>query len=386
MDTATHSDFYAGLPTQASFETLADRDRYRPVPDDWQVGVADIVGSTGHVARGLYKTVNTVGAAVISAQVNAAGGERFPYVFGGDGASFAFPGKDIARVREALARTMRWARDEFGFELRGAIVPVADIRAAGLDVAVARFAPSSHVDYAMFSGGGVAWAEAQMKAGRYGIDAAPPGAHPDLSGLSCRWTPMRSSNGKILSLIAVPQPDALPADVEAVMRRVVDATRRLARGGHPVPPLGPGTRWPSAGISLEAHASRRGGSLLMRKIVLAAETLFSFVVMRFRMRLGSFDAGHYVSAVTNNADFRKYDDGLKMTIDVDPSARAELETILAEAEKAGVISYGLFEQDEAIMTCFVPSVTSDDHVHFVDGASGGYTNAAMSIRKRPRLG
>jgi hypothetical protein len=386
MDTQAQPDFYAQLPAHASFETLADGAHYQSVPDDWFVGVADIVGSTGHVARGLYKTVNTVGAAVISAQVNTAGGERFPYVFGGDGASFAFPSRHRERVRETLARTIRWAREEFGFELRGAIVPVADIRAAGMDVAVARYAASSHVDYAMFSGGGVAWAEAQMKAGHYLIEPAPPGAHPDLSGLSCRWTPMRSNNGKILSLIAIPQPGAKPDEVARVMRRIVDATRRLERGGHPVPPTGPGTGWPAQGMAIEAHASRRGGSLWLRKIALAAETLFSFVVMRMRLRLGSFDASHYMQAVTDNADFRKYDDGLKMTIDIDATARTELESVLAEGEEAGVISYGLFEQDEAIMTCIVPSVTSDDHVHFVDGASGGYTTAAMSIRKRPRLG
>lgn len=386
MDTEAQSDFYARLPAHAGFENLADSTRYEPVPDDWHVGVADIVGSTQHVAQGRYKTVNTVGAAVISAQINVAGGERFPYVFGGDGASFAFPARHVERVRDALARTIRWAGEEFGFELRGAIVPVREIRAAGLDVAVARYAASSHVDYAMFSGGGVAWAEAQMKAGRYRVEPAAPGAFPNLEGLSCRWTPMRSKNGKILSLIAIPKPGADPGEVAGVMRRIVGATRRLERGGHPVPPSGPGTGWPTTGIAIEAHAARKGGSLLLRKVMLAAETLFSFVVMRLRLRIGRFDAGRYMQAVTDNADFRKYDDGLKMTIDIDAATRAELETVLAEGERAGLISYGLFEQDEAIMTCFVPSVTSDDHVHFVDGASGGYTTAAMSIGKRPRLG
>ena len=28
------------------------------------------------------------------------------------------------------------------------------------------------------------------------------------------------------------------------------------------------------------------------------------------------------------------------------------------------------------MTCFVPSPTRSDHVHFVDGAAGGYAAAA----------
>ncbi|MEM9126092.1 MAG: DUF3095 family protein, partial [Pseudomonadota bacterium] len=42
--------------------------------------------------------------------------------------------------------------------------------------------------------------------------------------------------------------------------------------------------------------------------------------------------------------------------------------------------YGLYVQDEAMMTCFVPAATRDDHVHFVDGASGGYAQAAAAMR------
>ena len=37
------------------------------------------------------------------------------------------------------------------------------------------------------------------------------------------------------------------------------------------------------------------------------------------------------------------------------------------------------------MTCFVPSATRPDHVHFVDGAMGGYAAAARAV-KAPRAG
>ncbi len=32
------------------------------------------------------------------------------------------------------------------------------------------------------------------------------------------------------------------------------------------------------------------------------------------------------------------------------------------------------------MTCFVPSPTRSDHVHFVDGAAGGYAAAARAVK------
>ena len=59
---------------------------------------------------------------------------------------------------------------------------------------------------------------------------------------------------------------------------------------------------------------------------------------------------------------------------------ARLETLLTEAQDKGVLKFGLFQQDHAMMTCIVPSIMSDDHIHFVDGASGGYTQAARRIK------
>ena len=44
--------------------------------------------------------------------------------------------------------------------------------------------------------------------------------------------------------------------------------------------------------------------------------------------------------------------------------------------------YGLHEQDAAMMTCFTPSVMRADHVHFIDGARGGYASAATVLKAR----
>ncbi len=34
------------------------------------------------------------------------------------------------------------------------------------------------------------------------------------------------------------------------------------------------------------------------------------------------------------------------------------------------------------MTCFVPTPLMRDHMHFIDGASGGYAMAAMALRDK----
>ncbi len=378
----TTDTFYADLDVVETFEMLADSESYRPLPDDWVVGMADIVGSTDAVQSGRYKVVNTVGAAVISSQINVHEGLVLPYVFGGDGAAFAVPESRADAARAALAATKRWALDEFGFELRASLVPVPTIREAGHDVRVARHRAAPQAVYAMFDGGGVAWAEERMKAGQNLIDAAPSGTAPDLTGLSCRWTPMKSSAGHILTLLVVPQRE--DAATRAAIRDVVHLTDGLDRHGTPVPPEGPGYQWVPAGLELEARATRIGPkhkmSLAKRKAHLLAETFIAWVFFKTGMKAGGFDARHYTSTTGANADFRKFDDGLKMTLDCPPQVRKQLEAILDRAQASGLLRYALLEQDSAIMTCIVPSVMTDDHVHFVDGAQGGYTRAAASLK------
>jgi len=222
--------FYETLIISDNFDDLTRDEAYSALPDDWFVGTADIVGSTKQIDAGNYKTVNTVGAAVISAQINGADGKEFPFVFGGDGAAFAFHPNQQDAARKALAEVRIWSQDEFGLELRAAIVPLADIRKAGFDVTVARFQASKGADYAMFNGGGVSWAENQMKSGHYAILSAPAGSQPDLTGLSCRWTPMQAKNGIILSIVILPVSKAAKDEITKVMHAVVEVAESLERG------------------------------------------------------------------------------------------------------------------------------------------------------------
>ncbi|WP_420012532.1 DUF3095 domain-containing protein [Tateyamaria sp.] len=372
--------FYDQLPRRSAFSDLADPARYTPLPKDWVVGTSDIIGSTDAIAAGKYKLVNMVGAAVISAQINAAGGRAFPYVFGGDGAAFAHPPEFEDEAAAALAAVQVWAREEFDMGLRVGLFPVSEIRTAGREVAVARYRASEDVDYAMFAGGGVSWAENRMKDGVETVAAAAPGTQPNLEGLSCRWNHMQARNGTILSLLVQPG-EGVDADAfGAVAQSVLDLVRHLERGGHPAPAEGPGFGWPPPGAMLEAHASRGSGSLAKRKRQIMIETALAWVFLMTRIKLGGFDPAHYQRVVGANADFRKFDDGLKMTIDCDAETVARLRAVLDEARGRGIVHYGMHMQDEAMMTCIVPSIMEDSHVHFIDGAAGGYTQAAMGIK------
>ena len=332
--------FYGGIPVFRGFASLMDPTLYSPLPEDWSIGVADIVESTRAIAQARYKAVNMAGAAVIAAVTNALDGREFPFVFGGDGASFAVSPQDLARARDALAATATWVKEDLDLVMRVALVPVAAVRAQGLDVRVARFGPSPNLSYAMFSGGGLGWAEAAMKRGEFAIEVAPPGTQPDLTGLSCRFEEIPSVRGLILSVLVVPARGADPGAFRKLIEEVIALVERSPDAGRPVPPGGPPLRWPPAGVEYEARA-QRGGPLLKRRATVLAHTLFVYLIMRFGIKVGGFVPKTYVQQVVENSDFRKYDDGLRMILDCTPELERALTQRLAQAASAGVVRYGL---------------------------------------------
>src|SRR5215213_549026 len=340
--TATEN-FFAAIPAFTLFNEVGMATHYRSLPGDWIIGVADVVDSTGAIGRGQYKAVNMVGASIISAVINRLGHRDFPFVFSGDGAAFAVPVQFEYAIREVAAAVQTWAEEEMGLTLRAAIVPLREILNAGYDVTVARFSVAPELAYAMFSGGGINWAETEMKAGRYLVERAAPDVFAKLIGSITRYI---DDPGRTASPV---QPDSL----------------RFT--------------WPPKGLGLEARAARGKISFVTRYAALVVFTLFGWILFRFNLKFFGFDPKLYRADTTRNSDFRKFDDGLKLTLDTNSEAIEQLTSMLEEARRNGIAFYGVHRQRQALMTCLVPSVLMRDHVHFIDGAGGGYAKAADSL-------
>jgi hypothetical protein len=380
--TAPPDDFYTSLPLFHDFTEVMDPGLFSPLPGDWVVGVADVVQSTKAIAENRYKAVNMAGAAVIVAVTNALGDREFPFVFGGDGASFAVSAADGPLARQALAETATWVKEDLDLTLRIGMVPVEAIRAQGLDIRVARYAPSDNISIAMFSGGGMAWADSTMKHGEIGIALAPPGAHPDLSGLSCRYEEIPASRGLVLSLVVAPGPNANAETFRAAIEEIARIVEKTPDASRPVPGQRLRFTWPPAGADLEARASRRAGeSIRTRKIKVLARTFLYFMIMHFNITVGAFIPAKYTRELIDNSDFRKFDDSLRMVLDCTPALADDIEQHLTACATQGIVRYGTHRQRAAMMTCFTPSPTRSNHVHFIDGAMGGYAMAANAMKQ-----
>ena len=113
---------------------------------------------------------------------------------------------------------------------------------------------------------------------------------------------------------------------------------------------------------------------------MAFSSLVAHAVFKQGRAIGAFNPARYVQDLVETTAFRKFDDGLRMTLDCTPAQAMLIERRLARARSEGLVRYGVKQQEAALMTCFVPSPTSSDHVHFVDGAAGGYASAAQFLK------
>ena len=367
------------VPVLDNFRQVAELSHYAPLPEDWHIGLSDVVDSTGAIEAGRYKAVNLAGAAAISAVSNALQGNLPLFVFGGDGARFAVPPSQAPAAAEALSRVAAWAERDLDLRLRVGMKTVTEIRAAGLDVRVSFWQASDHVRYAMFAGQGLEWAEAELKSGAISLPHAAAEDEPDLTGLSCQWGPILPRQGKIVSLIVKPKPNASERQFAEIASRVTD----LLEGSaclNPVPDEGPDVRWPSKAIALQARTSQGGRPAWWRHLNVIVTAALIWLIFKLGIRVGRFDPRRYRREMATNTDFRKFDDALLMTVDCTPETIEELRAVLDKAAADGVVLYGMHIQDEALMTCVVPSVMTSDHMHFVDGAGGGYASAARQLR------
>lgn len=379
--------FYADLPLLTDFAAVAQFERYVPLPHDWHIATCDVRDSTAAVLRGDYKHVNTVGAAAVTAVLNAARGTDVPFIFEGDGSTFCVPPGLLEPTRAALAKTRDVARRSFALDLRIATVPVALVRAAGHDILVARYRVSPNYVQAVFAGGGMAWADRYMKdpltAALCAIETAPRGSH---EGLECRWQDIPSRHGETVCLMV----SALARDraqAAAVYRAVIAKVREIYGDDdacHPVTVSGLSAAFGGRRLGNEAgiRAADVGRFARWRYVMRTrAVVLLGWVLMRLGLRTEETDWSRYKETLVRNSDVRKFNDLFRQVLSGNAAQRAALCAWLEERWVRRELVYGVHVADRAHMTCLVFTYAAN-HLHFIDGADGGFFLAAKAFKER----
>jgi hypothetical protein len=388
--TSDTRDFYRDLSPLASFAEAMEARRHVDVPDDWWVVIADVEGSTDAIQSGAYKKVNTVGVACIAAVFNLDRSIELPFLFGGDGATFAIPECLRERAMCALRGAQRLARESFGLHLRVGLVAVGELAAAGYWVRLAKVRLSAQTTQPALSGRG--WQEAERRVKQPGMPGALPviegegAAEASFEGFECRWQGVPSVfDHKLAILVAATATDAetnldtykqLLDRIETIngdvaLHHPLRADRmRLALSpallGHEWRVRAARLGWPArVGYFFRMLLQNLAGSYLFARRQDTAEVAWS----------------RYRDALVENSDIRKFDCMLRMIVDGTEAQCQALEAYLEEGYRGGRLAYGLHKSRAALVTCIVQS-HRDKHIHFVDGSDGGYTLAARDLKQR----
>lgn len=219
-----------------------------------------------------------------------------------------------------------------------------------------------------------------MKSGGIKLPTSEATREPNFSGLSCQWGTVKSRNGSVVSLIVKRGPKASDVSFAEVTSEVI-ALLDDSISANPIPNAGPDVSWPSASLRLQSRIGRTAVPLWWRRIQVVCTAAIIWTIFKLGIRIGQFVPSEYRRELAANTDFRKFSDGLLMTIDCSFETIERLQQALDAATARGTIRYGIHTQSEALITCVAPSVLNSSHMHFVDGAGGGYASAAKQLAR-----
>lgn len=371
--------FYEAIPPMSRISELTRPDCYYDVPDDWEIIIVDVKNSTKAIQAGRYKDVNGLAAAAITAMLNLIPESDIPFVFGGDGATILLPPELIERAKKALRATRALARESFGLELWTGIIPVARVLADGYRVRVARLKMSDEFQQAIFTGGGLAYAERLLKDSESGAQYAVGDdgeADADFAGFQCRWNEIPSPSEETLSLI-VRALGGGQGDNNHLYEDVLHQIETLYGDRSVRAPIRPDILTIAHNprkYLLESRVQGQGGSL---RYILSTMFFTSIGGLMAHFRVGPL--ARYKDIVATSIDNEKFDDSLRMIIAGTSQQREQLRAFLEAKRRAGSLVYGMHCSRHALMTCIVYNPFGRQ-VHFVDGGEGGYTLAAVELK------
>ena len=404
--------FYNELVPTENLDALSTHDQYHLVPGDWYVIITDVVGSTQAIKDGRYRAVNMIGAATIAVIKNIAGEIEFPFQFGGDGSSLCVPPSLKAKTVHALKCLLAHSERIYGLSLRAGVFSVKRLCAEGADVRVQKYSLSPNNEICHFTGEGLGLAEHWLK--------HPPSPQndaskengsgsdedillldtpsdideqesPDLQGLSCRWAPLKSQQGVMMTIMI--KPVEVEADQQAKTLRYILGEFSKLLGGNPVTDFNPVHQnnlrlsQTSPYHDMEARAMLTGkqfripGFYALYRAFLNIKMVVMRLSIKQRVRVG-MDTVRYVEDIEKNSDHVKYDGILRMVLDLSQAQAKKIEEWLEAGWQDRRFIYGIHCAENALMTCLVQDMSAFRHIHFIDGDDGGFALASVPFKER----
>ncbi|TNE71664.1 DUF3095 domain-containing protein [bacterium] len=384
---STDALFYKNLQAVPTFRQVVDVHQYKVLPESWYVVLTDIENSTNAIQNGKYKEVNLLGVAPLIGILNETDSSLIPFIFGGDGISLCVPGSLLPLARDVLKNTIQIAQKEYGLKLRAGIVPVKAIHNAGEQILISKFRASEHYEQASFFGGGLSLAEKWLKNGSKEVEFIYPDAVESISykGLECRWQPIKSKQDFTISILI----KSLSTDKNKQIQlysEYLDFFDKTFKDPdlHPIQSEKMNMNTSILGLAAETKI-RTFGLSYWNRFLYALETKFRIwagkIMMHYKVATESTAWGNYKTDLIANSDFRKFDEMIRQVVSCSQEQLNSLNAWLEERFQKKELVYGIHQSKEALITCMVFQYDKA-HIHFVDGNNGGYTAAAIELKRR----
>lgn len=373
--------FYNDLPANrmALADLLVKASLFHPVPANWHVIITDIKGSTQAVQSGLHETVNLIATGSIVTVLNLAFrvGITVPFFFGGDGATFIVPPSIVDQAMQGLLLYQLNTSENFNLELRVGVVPVQEIYQEGHELNISKFSLSDAFSIPVILGKGLSFAEQLIKAEDYlfASELAPAG-ELDLSGMQCRWDKIDppEHSQEIVTLLVMAVGTVSPALVFSKVIRHIDEIYGPPQKRQPISVAKLKLKSSFDRLSVEMRA-RIGKIRFFELLKSWLINLYGYIY--FQTASGK----NYLNRLVEMSDTLVMDGRINTVISGNQAERFQLLKVFDELEQAGELVYGVHVSGDSVMSCYVRDL-KDGHIHFVDGAEGGYTQAARQLKAK----
>ena len=384
MAISTNLNFFSDLSLQTTSisDLVANKSLFSKVPKDWYAVAADIKNSTEAIGNGNHDQVNLVATGSVIAILNLAYSKNIsiPFFFGGDGATMLIPSELLESAMAALNQHRINTLENFGFELKIGSLSLKEIYENGISLEISKLKISEVLTIPIVLGEGLQYAEKQIKAS-FNDSENNNIKIPDLlnlEGMECKWDKISppETYQEVVSLIVIACKDEDPSEVFSEVLKNIDTIYGSLD-----------SRKPISVKRLKLKASLRKLNDEMRTKLGKYDSLYLiknwFTTTFGKYYLKNTTAGkNYLQKLVELTDTLTIDGRINTVITGTPQQRISLSSYLDHLEAKGKIKYGLHVSEQSVMSCYVRDMKKDDHIHFVDGAGGGYKKAANQLKNK----
>ena len=199
----------------------------------------------------------------------------------------------------------------------------------------------------------------------------------NLEGMECRWNSIEPPENaqEVVCLLVTVRSGRPQAAIFRTILTEIDKIYGPPQSRSPISVRKLRLKATLGKINTEMRA-RVGGFDLRYLFVNWLQTLFGVLYFRYDK-----NGQYYLRRLVQLSDTLMLDGRINTVISGTVRQRNSLVAVLEELENQREIHFGLHISTESVMSCYVRD-RRDQHIHFVDGLGGGYTQAASMLKRK----